>query len=194
MRTEPEENPTPPAKKKSRLAVTSLVLALLSVIFLVLPTLPRLSDEITVFLQHFADVLFVLLLLCLVLAPVFGVVALIVIVRGHGQLVGKGFALTGIMLSVVLSGGLLFFVTVCVPRRVGIARASAGVDHLHIASQNYYDDYHRWPRPANHADFIILLNGVYCPWTGEDVSSTRPDLLKQNPRHVVYYGVQRRIG
>lgn len=164
------------ARKVSRLAVTSLILAAL--FFLLLWSATTNSEHLAIPAIG-----------CLLLSPICGITALIVIKRSSGQLFG-----VGIVIAAFLSILLLFFLPGLLihgdnfggqhaPNR---AKAAATIQSLSYTSRCYNSEYGCWPQAGNIGDLVLIFNGLRDPRTGEDVSNARPDLLKQNPRRIQF--------
>jgi len=120
--------------RKSKLAITSIILSILGFIML--------------FGIDFSGVQEMGLRL-LFIGPIFGIIALIKIIRSKGRLSGKGFAKTGITLGVLffLSFVLLVPETGFPPTRVKVSRVKAEQASLATALEAYYIDNNHYPLP-----------------------------------------------
>ncbi|MBI5686224.1 MAG: hypothetical protein HZC54_14220 [Verrucomicrobia bacterium] len=172
------ESPIPPqsATKVSRLAIASLILATLNFLSL---------GFLIARFAHF-EVFAISAILCLLLAPVLGVAALRVIARSSGRVVGKRYVVEAFLII-----ALFFLVAFFAPVNPsgphptpGKAKAAAAIQSLCWASKCYHVEYDRWPQPSNISDLVLIFNGLRDPHTDKDISSTRPDLLEQNPRQI----------
>ena len=134
-------------------------------------------------------------IICWLLAFAFGIAALIVIERSSGRLVGIRFVIDAFLI-VIVSFPLVFLIPAHVKpiplNSSTFARTASAIQSLCVASKSYRNEYGRWPQPKNLGDLVLIFNGLIDPRTGKDISSTRPDLLEQNPQRVQFMEFKRR--
>ncbi|MFZ2640516.1 MAG: hypothetical protein WA117_05970 [Verrucomicrobiia bacterium] len=127
-------------------------------------------------------------LFCFVFAVGFSVAALVAIKRSCGRLVGNRLVVGTVVLIcmpfILLLIGSLFESPL--DARVKKGKVAFLIQTLCQVSEAYWREYGHWPQPRNSEDLVLIFNGLRDPRTGEDIRDSRPDLHKQNPRHVQF--------